>query len=224
MQHSESMTALIGALVKFQRVVKNPKMDEEVTYSGRKFKYASLTSVVDTVRQPLTENDLCFTQALEHYDTGVIALTTVLMHGSGEWISSTVPIQAEKGSQAFGAALTYMKRYSLCAILGVSAEEDTDGPQTANKGQGAAPAPRPTQTPTPAAPAPDKPSSDPSAYEVIEEAIEAHENYLIARGTKEEDILAVRKKLGGFAALHKMTEKGKQTYYDHLVAAVKKAK
>ena len=79
----------------------------------------------------LAKNGLSVSQ-LTTGSGGEIGVTTILMHTSGEWLSSTssLPIGEEKGkSQAMvaGSIISYLRRYSLASILGMYAEEDTDG-------------------------------------------------------------------------------------------------
>jgi hypothetical protein len=91
------------------------------------FSYAPLDTVLDAVRAALAENGLAITQLLggdEHGPT----LRTLLLHESGEQLAAEVPVGASGESpQAFGSAMTYMRRYSLVAMLGIASEEDDDG-------------------------------------------------------------------------------------------------
>ena len=97
-----------------------------------KNKYATLDDIIDAVRGPLAEHGLSFLQMLDTDGAGP-ALTTMLLHESGQWLAGSTPIDSldsNRGTndmQAFGATLTYLKRYALAAMLGVSSDEDTDG-------------------------------------------------------------------------------------------------
>lgn len=90
-------------------------------------KYADLAAIIEAVRKPLTNNGLSFVQLTEGSDTGV-TVTTRLLHVSGESVSSSLwlPV-AQKTPQAYGSALTYAKRYSLSALVGIAADVDDDG-------------------------------------------------------------------------------------------------
>lgn len=96
-----------------------------------KTNYADLGSIIATAREPLAVNGLSFTQ-LVNSSPGYISVETILMHKSGQWLSTIIalPLQ-DKGSRTMaqdaGAVLTYLRRYSLAAILGIYAEQDTDG-------------------------------------------------------------------------------------------------
>ncbi len=123
---------LIAALAKAQSVMTSPARNREVkvrTKSGGtySFRYATLDHIIEAIRKPLTENGLWFTQVLESDEGGKYRLITRLLHESGESIESRTPLLVENtGSQAFGSALTYMRRYALTALLGIAADEDDD--------------------------------------------------------------------------------------------------
>lgn len=132
MQTSDSIAQIAAALSVAQADITSPPRNREVTVKTKgggtyKFKYATLDTIIDHVREPLTKNGLWFVQTLANGD-GKYRLETSLIHSSGEWLRSETPLLVnENGSQAFGSALTYMKRYALCAMLGVAADEDDDG-------------------------------------------------------------------------------------------------
>ena len=123
---------LATALAKAQAVITNPARNREVevrtkTGGSYKFRYATLDAIIDAIRKPLTDNGLWFTQTLENGD-GKYRLVTTLLHSSGQSLRSETPLLLQDaGNQAFGSALTYMRRYALTAMLGVAADEDDDG-------------------------------------------------------------------------------------------------
>ena len=123
---------LIAALAKAQSAISSPSRNREVkvkTKSGYTytFRYATLDHIIEAIRKPLTENGLWFTQVLESDEGGKYRLITRLLHESGESIESRTPLLVENaGSQGFGSALTYMRRYALTALLGIAADEDDD--------------------------------------------------------------------------------------------------
>lgn len=131
MQHSEQIDKLAGALAKAQAAFTNPPRNREVQVRSDKgsysFAYATFDAILDVVRKPLTENELSYTQTVEFTEDGKPRVVTTLMHSSGQWIGSTLPLMLDRpGNQAFGSALTYAKRYALTALLGVAADEDDD--------------------------------------------------------------------------------------------------
>ena len=127
-QCADPMAQLYGALARaqgrFLPVVKN----RQAHYG----KYADLTSVFNAIRSALSVNDLCVWQIVTSGDA-CVEVETVLAHVSGAQIRSGVlrmPVVAAPKMtpiQSFGAAETYARRYSLCAFLGISADDDDDG-------------------------------------------------------------------------------------------------
>lgn len=129
MNQSESIGKLASALCRAQSEIKVAEMNALNPFL--KNKYADLGSVIEAVRPALADNALSFSQLVGGNADG-IALTTILMHESGEYISDTIqfPFGEEKGrslAQSAGAIITYLRRYALSSLLGVYADEDVDG-------------------------------------------------------------------------------------------------
>ena len=128
---SESITQLAQALSIAQGHIRPAEMNK--TNPFLKNRYADLGSIIAAAREPLAANGLAFSQVLLGGEGGVLTIETILMHKSGEYISSavSVPIPSEgKGrsaSQEAGAVITYFRRYALASLLGIYADEDTDG-------------------------------------------------------------------------------------------------
>ena len=121
MKSSETLSALAKALVSAQKDLKHAALDS--TNPHFRSKYASLASIIDTVRPALAKHALAVIQVVQ-----VEEVETVLVHEGGEWISSSCKIVADKpGPQALGSAITYARRYGLAALVCISAEEDDDG-------------------------------------------------------------------------------------------------
>lgn len=92
-----------------------------------KNRYADLTSVIDAARAALAANGLAVAQSVTSDDLRV-TVETLLSHKSGEWIEAVTTMKASKpDAQGIGGTFTYAKRYALCAMLGISADEDDDG-------------------------------------------------------------------------------------------------
>jgi len=122
LNRSESLKEIAPALVKAQGEIKAALKDS--TNPHFRSKYADLSSVVEAVKSPLLKNGISFLQGI-HDAEGGVAVETMLLHTSGEWISSTLRIPASKqDAQGFGSAITYGRRYGLMAICGVPAEDD----------------------------------------------------------------------------------------------------
>lgn len=119
------MKNLIAALLKARANFKPIKKDKVNPYY--KSKYADLDSVLSAVEPALLSQELLITQT-----TGVIngnqpVLITTLHHSSGESIKGEYYLPREDNPQKLGAAITYARRYALCAILSITADEDDDG-------------------------------------------------------------------------------------------------
>ena len=125
MKHSDELKNLAKALAKFQADIKDPARDKDNPYF--KSKYVALDGLLDAVRPVLAANGLSFIQSpvSNGQDMGV---ATLLMHDSGEWIESDpFMLHAVKNDpQAGGSAITYARRYSLSAVLGVAWDDDDD--------------------------------------------------------------------------------------------------
>lgn len=122
MNKSESIKEIATALCAFQGAVE--KIKKGNTNPFFKSKYASLSDILDVIRQPLSDNKLSFVQ----FPKGEHELETMLMHSSGEWMSETYKMKPTKDDpQGAGSVITYQRRYALGAILGLNIDEDTDG-------------------------------------------------------------------------------------------------
>lgn len=131
MNKSASIAALSEALAKAQLEIQPPSKSKTVKVQSARgaysFSYATLDSVIEAARKPLANNGLSFSQGVEPLD-GKLVLSTILMHSSGEWVESLVPmIVTQEGMQAMGSAISYARRYGLSNILGITADEDDDG-------------------------------------------------------------------------------------------------
>jgi hypothetical protein len=136
---SESVASLATALAKAQAELVNPEKSLTATVrsegrvpSEQTFRYASLASGLDIVRKTLSRYEIATIQTTKiDHAAGIINLATVLAHTSGEWIASDWPVCpiAEMASpRRMGAALTYARRYSLFALVGIAGEDDLDAP------------------------------------------------------------------------------------------------
>jgi ERF superfamily len=136
---SESVAALASALAKAQAELVNPEKSLTATIrSGRpgegehSFRYAPLASGLDIVRKTLGEHEIATVQTTAiDQAAGLLNLTTMLAHASGEWIASEWPVCtiADMASpQRMGAALTYARRYALFTLVGIAGEDDLDAP------------------------------------------------------------------------------------------------
>src|SRR5499425_1431973 len=136
---SESVGALASALAKAQAELVNPEKSLTATLRTaapgegiRTFRYAPLSSGLDIVRKTLGQHEIATVQTTAiDQGTGIVNLTTVLAHASGEWIASdwpVCPIAETANPQRMGAALTYARRYALFTLVGIAGEDDLDAP------------------------------------------------------------------------------------------------
>lgn len=121
---SAEIKDLIGALAKAQGELQ-PAVFNRVN-PHFKTRYADFTSCMDACRGPLSSNGLAVIQTVQNVD-GKLVLVTMLAHTSGQWMTSEFPLVAQKmDAQGIGSAMTYAKRYSLCGIVGIVADEEED--------------------------------------------------------------------------------------------------
>jgi hypothetical protein len=136
---SETIGAIATALAKAQIELNNPEKSLTATIrspfpreADRSFRYASLSSGLDLIRKSLGRHEIATVQTTSIDDAaGLIRLTTVLAHASGEWISSdwpVCPVSETAAPQRMGAALTYARRYALFTLVGIAGEDDLDAP------------------------------------------------------------------------------------------------
>jgi ERF superfamily len=136
---SLSIGSLAAALAKAQSELINPEKSlaatirSEGTGGGEQtFRYAPLSSGLDIVRKTLGQHEIATVQTTSiDQAAGMVSLTTVLAHASGEWIASDWPVCAIADTATphrMGAALTYARRYALFTLVGIAGEDDLDAP------------------------------------------------------------------------------------------------
>jgi hypothetical protein len=139
---SDSISNLAAALAKAQIELINPEKSLTATIRSddaggfeQTFNYASLASGLDVVHKTLGQHEIATVQTTSvDQGAGLIKLTTLLAHASGEWIASDWPVCAISETaipQRMGAALTYARRYALFTLVGIAGEDDLDAPDLA---------------------------------------------------------------------------------------------
>lgn len=122
MQTSEAINEIAAALAKAQGKIENP--DKENVNPHFKSRYADLASGINAVRNALSEHGLSVVQTT-CLDNELLILKTRLCHASGQWIEGTYPVcKFPTPPQQIGAAMTYARRYSMFAIVGIAPEDD----------------------------------------------------------------------------------------------------
>jgi len=147
---SETIGTIAAALAKAQAQLINPEKSLTATIrsdgtggSERSFRYAPLSTGLDIVRKTLSQHEIATLQTTQiDGSAGIVRLSTVLAHASGEWIASDWPVCAINETSMphrMGAALTYARRYALFTLVGIAGEDDLDTPDllssTASKGK-----------------------------------------------------------------------------------------
>jgi ERF superfamily len=141
---SETVAALASALAKAQAELVNPEKTLTATIRSarpgdgeRSFRYAPLSSGLDIIRKTLGQHEIATVQTTAvDQAAGLVNLTTMLAHASGEWIASdwpVCPITDMASPQRMGAALTYARRYALFTLVGIAGEDDLDAPDLCNQ-------------------------------------------------------------------------------------------
>jgi hypothetical protein len=136
---SDTIGTIAAALAKAQAQLVNPEKSlvatirsDEASGSERSFRYAPLSSGLDIVRKTLSQYEIATVQTTSIDETaGIVRLSTVLAHASGEWIASDWPVCSIGETAAphrMGAALTYARRYALFTLVGIAGEDDLDAP------------------------------------------------------------------------------------------------
>jgi hypothetical protein len=143
---SPSIAALATALAKAQIELTNPEKSligtiepQDGEGSARLFRYAPLSSGLEIVRKTLGQHEIATVQTTAiDQAAGIVNLTTVLAHSSGEWIASdwpVCPIGETETPHRMGAALTYARRYALFTLVGIAGEDDLDAPDLISPSQ-----------------------------------------------------------------------------------------
>src|SRR6516225_3473639 len=152
---SETIGNISGALAKAQAELTNPEKSlvgiirsPFPREADRTFRYAPLSSGLDIIRKSLGRHEIATIQSTDiDKEAGLLRLTTILAHSSGEWISSEWPvcqITDIASVQRMGAALTYARRYALFTLVGIAGEDDLGAPDL---GADRSPAPEPPRPP-----------------------------------------------------------------------------
>lgn len=158
MNRSDDIAQLAQALAKAQGEIKPASIDGAATIQTKRggsygYTYATLGSLREAIRKPLSDNNLAIVQSPDQQETqimvggnegeeylrGMVRVETLLIHESGEWISNEVSVPYDtsgnkRPAQALGSAITYARRYGLGALLGLVSHEDDDAQATGPAG------------------------------------------------------------------------------------------
>jgi hypothetical protein len=151
---SDTIATIAAALAKAQMELINPEKSLVATVrspfpreADRTFRYAPLSTGLEIVRKSLGRHEIAMIQSTDiDKEAGLLRLTTILAHSSGEWVCSEWPvcqISDIASAQRMGAALTYARRYALFTLVGIAGEDDLDAPDLGADPAPAAEPPRP---------------------------------------------------------------------------------
>jgi hypothetical protein len=142
--HSDSIKQIVPAMLAAQRKLKQPVMDSKNPHFGNP--YASLGACLESAKEAFNAQDILIVQTYSQAEYGSVALTTLALHKSGEYIGGTCVIPCDRSNaQGYGSAATYARRYGLSGLAMLVAEHDDDGEvasQTEAKAPAAAKAPQ----------------------------------------------------------------------------------
>jgi hypothetical protein len=168
--------AWTGAFVAAQAELQNPSKNKQVTVRTKdkgsySYNYAELSDIINQVRPILKKHGLAFLQSVVPAENG-IGIETTLVHEAGHRQTyGPLILPANGDAQARGSAITYGRRYALCALLGIAAEEDDDAGSVV--GAGSVPAARPAPTKSSSTPSPSEEATETGAARAVDEAIKA---------------------------------------------------
>lgn len=145
--------ALARAQAEFPAITKNC----QVSYGQTKFRYADLASIIDATRPILNKHGLAISQTFSNKE-GCCIITTSILHVGGGILTSDGAAFPSIGlkPQDIGSWITYWRRYALCAILGICADDDTDAVELSNRGSAGE---APGKSPRPEPPKPSQPKT-----------------------------------------------------------------
>ena len=150
MKTSTTINALAKSLAAASASLRNPGQD--ATNPHFRSKYTSLVGLIDSLRAPLAAQGLIILQPVSSPVAGRVRVETVLLHSSGEWMSSTADLPSGATAQSFGASVAYLRRYALQSMLGVSGDADADDDGEAERVKAEKPAKRVASSASPVIP------------------------------------------------------------------------
>ena len=133
---SQSNQQIAAALAKAWGSIETPKHNTSVIVKTNvggsyEFSYTDLDGIFEAVKGVYKQHGIAVVQSAHTYITdagqAIVAVVTMLLHESGEWArSEPLQVPAAQKMQDLGGQITYMKRYSLSAMLGIATEKDDD--------------------------------------------------------------------------------------------------
>ena len=147
MTQSEEISELLAALVEVQSELQTIQKGETAQGSKFSYKYASLDTIVQEIKPILHKHGVAYMQSVGGLNVNGLTLTTRIFNNKGQYIEDTAALPVINGgsnaAQALGMSITYMRRYALTAMLGITSDEDTDANTNGMTAKPQAPAPQP---------------------------------------------------------------------------------
>jgi hypothetical protein len=129
MNTSESINEIATALAKAQGEIRNPHKSKDNPHF--RSKYADIADGLEIARPVLSKHGLAIIQATELLDDGFVVMRTRLIHTSGQFVEGLYPVGRLTKHTELGAGMTYAKRQSLFALIGIAGDtDDMDGADT----------------------------------------------------------------------------------------------
>ena len=127
MLQSENISELLAALVEVQSEL--PTMPKSSQAYG--YKYTDLDTITQTIKPILSNHGIGYIQSVGGLTENALTLTTRIFNKKGEYIEDTAALPTitstkNNAAQTLGMSITYMRRYALCAMLGITSDEDID--------------------------------------------------------------------------------------------------
>ena len=222
-ERSEQIDRLASSLSKAQADIEDAERNSKNTFIGNN--YADLTSVMSTVRGPLTDNGLAVTQTFLPME-GQTYLVTTLLHESGQYVRGFLPLLCVKDQHSLGSAITYARRFSVSALLGVCPEgEDDDGEAAMKESREASKKPKTKPKKRPAA---KNRSESLATCKAVLDSVDGASDYLRGKGIDPGDPPAnIREKiidLGAKGLAQKIAEEKQAEEADEIIEAAEKVK
>jgi hypothetical protein len=136
MRQSEKTTELMASLAEIQFEL--PTMPKDSQAYG--YKYTDLDTIVKTIKPILHKHNIGYMQSVGSTVDGAQTLTTRVFNNQGQYLEDTTVLPVISGTknnsaQTLGMSITYMRRYALCAMLGITCDEDVDSNTVAQQAQ-----------------------------------------------------------------------------------------